>query len=592
MLALAAVCAGASLAHGATTQANLPGKPGTVNNSDLDAPLFYQLLVGELELRTGEAGAAYQVMLDAARRTKDDQLFRRATEIALQARAGDQALAAVKAWRETLPGSLEALRFQVQLLVALNRTADSAEPLRTLLQLTPAAERPAMIFASPRFFVRSTDQLAAATVIEQAVQPFADKPATRLPALVAMGQARLAAHDTAKALELARQAHAIDASAEAPAGLALEVLPVSSDAEAIVQSHLQAKPDSNAVRLLYARALTDAQRYADAAAQLQIVTTREPALAPPWLTLGALQIELRQPAEATLSLQKYVALVQGAPASSATDANAADAGPGDDDAPNGSDQGLAQAWLLLAQAAEAQNDFKGAEAFLAKIDSPQRALDVQVRRASLLAKQGRMKEARELIRKAPEQTPADARAKLFAEAALLRDAKQWAEANTVLTQANQKFPDDVDLLYEQSMMAEKLDRVDEMERLLRKVIELKPDNQQAYNALGYSLADRNMRLPEARELIKKALDLSPGEPFITDSLGWVEFRMGHRDEAIRLLRGAYQSRPDPEIAAHLGEVLWANGQTDEAKRVWREARTRDAANDVLRETLTRLRVNL
>jgi Flp pilus assembly protein TadD len=142
------------------------------------------------------------------------------------------------------------------------------------------------------------------------------------------------------------------------------------------------------------------------------------------------------------------------------------------------------------------------------------------------------------------------------------------------------------------MMAEKVNDLAKMERLLKRVIELKPDHSHAYNALGYSLAERKVRLPEARELIKKALELSPGEPFITDSLGWVEYRLGNRDEAVRLLRGAYQARPDPEIAAHLGEVLWATGSTEEARRVWREGRSRDASNDVLKETLARLRVDL
>jgi len=180
----------------------------------------------------------------------------------------------------------------------------------------------------------------------------------------------------------------------------------------------------------------------------------------------------------------------------------------------------------------------------------------------------------------------------MAEAGVLRDVKHWKEAFEVLGSANQRFPGDADLLYEQAMMAEKLDRMDEMERLLRKVIEIKPDNAHAHNALGYSLADRRIRLPEARSLIQKALELSPGDPFITDSLGWVEYRMGNRDEALRLLRQAYKARPDPEIAAHLGEVLWAYGQQDEAKRVWTEAKGRDAGNDVLRETLSRLKVGL
>ena len=142
------------------------------------------------------------------------------------------------------------------------------------------------------------------------------------------------------------------------------------------------------------------------------------------------------------------------------------------------------------------------------------------------------------------------------------------------------------------MMAEKLNRLDEMERLLRRVIALRPDSQHAYNALGYSLADRGLRLEEARTLIRRALELAPGDPFITDSLGWVEFRLGNTAEALRLLRKAYAARPDTEIAAHLGEVLWAGGQREEAVRVWREGRQRDAANDVLRETLSRLNPEL
>jgi Flp pilus assembly protein TadD len=170
--------------------------------------------------------------------------------------------------------------------------------------------------------------------------------------------------------------------------------------------------------------------------------------------------------------------------------------------------------------------------------------------------------------------------------------KQWREANDVLAAANQKFPDDADLLYEQSMMAEKLNRMDEMEKLLRRVMELKPEHHHAYNALGYSLAERNLRLVEARDLIKKALELAPGDPFITDSLGWVEYRMGNREEALRLLQQAYKSRPDVEIGAHLGEVLWVSGQRDEARRVLRNANSKDNTNDVLKETLARLQVDL
>jgi len=209
-----------------------------------------------------------------------------------------------------------------------------------------------------------------------------------------------------------------------------------------------------------------------------------------------------------------------------------------------------------------------------------------------MARQGQLKEARALIQAVPERTGDDARAKLVAEAQLLRDVKRWQDAATVLAAASQRFADDTDLIYEQAMVEEKLDRLPEMERLLRRVIALKPDHPHAHNALGYSLADRGVRLPEARTLIQRALELSPGDPFITDSLGWVEFRLGNKDEALRLLRQAYAARPDTEIAAHLGEVLWAAGQRDEARRVWQEARGRDASNEVLRETLARLKVGL
>ncbi|WP_372527044.1 tetratricopeptide repeat protein [Piscinibacter sp.] len=589
---LATLASVLALVHAHAAGAERPPTEPVVS-SNLDAPLFYQLLIGEIELRAGDAGTAYQVVLDAARKTRDEQLFRRATDIALQAHAGDQALAAARAWRGDLPSSLEAHRYLIQLLVALNRAPEAAEPLRSLIALTPAAERAALIMSAPRFFSRSVDRKQVSELLEQVLQPYADAPATRSAVNVSLGRAALAERDTAHALERVQQAHQQDAAGEGPALLALEMLPATPEAEAIVTSHLQAKPASDGIRMVYARVLSSSQRYGDAVAQLEAVTRNQPQLSPPWLTLGALYLELRQSDKATAALQKYVQLVQagGAPAA-VESAASAPTGDDDDDASTPPDRALTQAWLMLSQAAEQRKDFKAAEAWLAKVDSAPRALEVLSRRASLMARQGKLKEARELIRRAPETTDDEAHAKVLAEVQILRDAKQWSEANKVLASANERFPNDVDLLYEQSMMVEKLNRLDDMERLLRRVIELKPDHHHAYNALGYSLAERNLRLPEAKALIQKALEIAPGEPFITDSLGWVEYRLGDREQALRLLRGAYQSRPDPEIAAHLGEVLWVSGQRDEARRIWREGRSRDSANDVLRETLARLRVDL
>ena len=588
LFALSALALSCSLLSAPVCAADAATEPLTVN-SEMDGRLFSQVLVGEMALAAGDAGSAYELFLDAARRTRDDGLFRRAVDVALQARAGDQALAATRAWRLASPDSLDALRLQLQILLILNRPGEIAEPLKELLAQTPDVERPGLIAALPRLLQRASDPQGVAAVIEESLAPYREQPATRVATRVAQGRAWLEAKDPDRALALAGQAQALDPSAPGPALLAMELMRDRPAAETQVLDYLKQDRAEPALRLGYVRLLTAAQRYTDAIAQLNIATRREPQAAAPWLSLGALHLELKHTRDGEAALLHYVDLVKNQPV--AAPAPAAD-GDDEDDTAARPEQGLVQAWLMLAQSAEQRSDFAAAEAWLAKIDDPQRALDVQTRRASILARQGKLAQARDLISRVPEKTAEDGRAKLLAEAGVLREVKRWRDAFDVLAGANQRFSEDSDLLYEQAMMAEKIDRPDEMERLLRKVIALKPDNAHAHNALGYSLADRQQRLPEARELIQRALELSPGDPFITDSLGWVEFRLGHRDEAIRLLKGAYTSRPDPEIAAHLGEALWAAGLRDEARRVWREAKVRDAANDVLRETLARLRVDL
>ncbi|HSV71824.1 MAG TPA: tetratricopeptide repeat protein [Methylibium sp.] len=590
-LAFAACLPLAAMARSAES----PAEAAPVDNSTLDAPLFYQLLIGEIELRDGDPGTAYQVLLDAARKTRDERLFRRATEVALQAKAGDEALAATRAWRTAMPGSSEAHRYEVQLLLALNRLAEVAAPLRATLALVPPNERAGAIQSLSSYFARTLDRKGVAAVLEQVLLPYAqakagstEPPATAVAAWVTLARSRQAAGDATRAFDAAQQAAALAPSAEAVVLLAIELMRTEPRAEALVKAYFTAEPAAapaprSAVRLVYARALAMSQRYADAAPQLEAVTRDAPQFVDAWLTLGALYLELRRPAEAETALREFLAR-------SEKDGGAG-AEPGADDEAATPAQREAQAYLLLSQAAEQRRDFKAAEAWLAKVDASQ-ALTVQTRRASLLAQQGKVEQARELIRRLPERSPDEARSKLLAEAQLLRDQKQWAPAHGVLTEATRRFPEDTDLLYEQAMMAEKLNRFDQMEQLLRRIIGLKPDHSAAYNALGYTLADRNERLAEAKQLIERALQLSPGDPFLVDSLGWVEYRLGNHESAIQWLRQAYRARPDTEIAAHLGEVLWVAGQRDEARKVWTEARARDAGNDLLKSTLARLKVDL
>jgi tetratricopeptide (TPR) repeat protein len=219
-------------------------------------------------------------------------------------------------------------------------------------------------------------------------------------------------------------------------------------------------------------------------------------------------------------------------------------------------------------------------------------INAQSRRAAILAKQGKLEEGRQLLRSLPEKTETDARMKLMAEVQLLRDNKQYKPAYELLVEKTKSGPPDYELLYDQAMLAEKLGQLDEMERVLRQIIAGKPEYQHAYNALGYSLAERKVRLPEARQLILKALEFAPDDPFITDSLGWVEFRSGNTAEALRILQGAFDAKPDAEIAAHLGEVLWTAGKKEQALAIWREGAALNAENETLLETLKRLRVKL
>ena len=549
------------------------------DTSPLDAEMFYRLLIGEITAREGDAGAGYALMLDSARKTNDAQLYQRAVEIALQSRSGDAALQAALAWRQAQPASREPNRYVLQILIALNRIQDTLEPLKKGIELATIADRSRAISAIPNAYARVSDKKLAATVVENALGTYVINPTTAVAAWTTVGRMRLAAGDADGALDAAQKGQAADAVAEGPALVALELMnPKLPAAEAVVKKYFVSNPKAvPEIRMGYARGLLDAMRYGEAAAELQTVINDKPDFAPAWLVLGSLQLQDNQLPQAQTSLERYVAL------------NLAASQKSEDDEP---DRGLAQAYLSLAQIAEKRKDFAAAEAWINKIENSAEMMQAQTRRASILASRGQLAEGRQLIRSLPERNPGDARLKLLAEVSLLRDLKQYKLAYDLLAQAVVASPRETDLLYDQAMMAEKLGQLPEMERLLRRVIEIKPDAYNAYNALGYSFADRNVRLPEARQLIKKALEFVPDDPFIRDSLAWVEFRMGNNTEAVKIFADAFKTKPDAEIAAHYGEVLWAMGQRDKALGIWREGQLLNPENETLLETLKRLKVRL
>lgn len=541
--------------------------------SALTAELFFDVLVGEMSARSGDAADGAALMLAAARRTRDPRLYQRTVELALQTRSGDAALAAARAWKQAQPNSREARRIELQILIALNRLAETVDPLRAELAATPQVEHPLLMTVIARTYARANDKKLAASVVERALVDEVKNRVTAAMAWATIGRLRLVADDASGALQAALNGQEADPASDAPAILALDLIdPGQPLAEPIVKRYLATPKAEPEVRMGYARALAEGRRFPEASAELAKLTAERPDLPDPWVLLGTLQAQARQDAAAETSLKRYVTLASGQ----------ADA--------DERKRGLTQAYLLLSQLSERRKDFVGAETWLAKVDSGDDVVGAQARRASLLARQGKLQQARDLVRGLPERNAEDKKQKFLAEVQLLRDAKQYQAAYDMLAQASAAAPDDGDLLYDQAMVAEKLKRMEEMERLLRRLIELKPQNQNAYNALGYSLADRKVRLEEARTLIRKAVELAPDDPFIADSLGWVEFRLGNMEEASRILEAAYKRRPDPEIGAHLGEVLWTAGQRDRAVQVWKEASLVDAENETLQETLKRLRV--
>jgi tetratricopeptide (TPR) repeat protein len=557
-------------------------------NSSMDGNTFLHLIIGELEAQGGQSSGAYERMLAVARQTRDEGLFQRAIELAVQARSPDKAITAAKAWRSSMPESSSALRLQLQLLVALERPNDLVEPIRTLVEREPVAERSATIAALPRFLGSLSDKPRALAVAEQALSPFAGNKATRTAVRTALGRLSLAASQPEAALAHARRALLEEPDAPGPVLLALELMPQEKAAEPLVQGYLARADALPPIRLAYARTLDQQQRIGEAAVQLRQVLAKQPDQAAAWLSLGAYLVDLREPDEAIRALEQFLRLAPAAGEHQAPDDDKDDT-DGDKQDPRSMTE---LAWLLIAQAHEQRGDDRSAGQWLDKIEPARVDMTTLVRRASLMARAGQVTQARALVREAPARDQPDARTRLLAEAQVLRDQRQWAEAYEVLLSGVRQDPDDTTLMYELAMVAERLQRFDDMEALLKRVMTLKPEDHHAHNALGYSLADRNIRLDEAQGLLQKAARLAPHDPFILDSLGWVEYRLGRREAALKLLRQSHLARPHVEVAAHLGELLWVMGEQEEARRVWREGRQREADNEVLHETLARLKVQL
>ncbi|MDR2452661.1 MAG: tetratricopeptide repeat protein [Candidatus Accumulibacter sp.] len=518
----------------------------------------FELLLAEIALRRNEVDLAVQAYTSLAQRTRDPKVMERAIEVAGFARRHDAALDIARLWLDTEPDSPSALRMLASVLVMGNRLGEAAPHLIRLLESDKAA-LPGNLLSLNRMFMRHPDRAAVFRLIDTVCQPF-------------FGIAE--AH---YAVAAAASGAGMNERARREAGLALELRPdweraallqtqflmreSREDAIAFMKDFLGRNPEAGELRLLFARVLIGERRYADAKREFDRLLRDAPDNPDLIQAVALLALQSDDRAFAEEKLEHLVTL-------EVRDKSAA--------------------YFYLGQIAEEDGRIDEAMSRYAQVVSGERYPAAKTRQARLLFLQGKIDEGRALLRGARTDSSEDRVQLQIAEAALLREAGLVREAFDFLEQRLADDPERPDLLYESSLLAERLNLLDLMENRLRRLIELRPDDPQAYNALGYAFADRNERLPEARRLIEKALAMAPDDAAILDSMGWVLFRQGDLPGALAYLERSWDQREDPEIGAHLGEVLWRMGRRDEAQRLLEDVQKKFPSNAVLSETVRRL----
>jgi len=537
---------------------------------ELTSSMLNQLLKAEFGFRNGDWQGPYLTMLSLAQQTRDPRLARRAAEMAVAARQADDTLAAVRLWRELEPDSDEATQYFVGMVVTSDNIAEVEPIFAERLRAVPANRRGVLLFQIQQLLSRAKDKEAASAMLDRVIAPYAGTVEVH----IVRAQAAMARGDREGAQREAQAALQAKPDSEIALLMLAQTLEDELKAGAMLEAFLKAHPEAREVRAAHARILVNQKQYPQARAQFETLLKGRPDDAGNLYALGVLASQMNDAQAAEGYFTRFVEVLAR--------------NPEDERDPT-------RALLILAQLAEERMDLAGAMQWLEQVPDntePALLLSAQLRRAQLLGKGGDLAGGRKLLASLKPAEPGQQAQVAVAESQLLRDAGRLPEAYTLMETAAKRFPKNPDLLYDFALLAEKLGRFEVMEQQLRAVMALAPDNHHAYNALGYSLAERNVRLQEAHGLIAKALEMAPGDPFIMDSMGWVQYRMGKLDEAEHYLRKAYALRRDPEIAVHLGEVLFQKGRQADAQQLWREARAKDPRNDTLRTTLARLRQSL
>jgi tetratricopeptide (TPR) repeat protein len=540
-----------------------PVAPATIS-PPLTAEIVYRMLVGDIALQRGAPALAARAYYEAARDSQDAQIARRATEVALFARQRDLALEAARLWSKLDPSADRAK----QMVVTLSQPGSGGDIKAELERVLAEAGADSKTLADA--FVQLNQALAAQadkTVVYRLIVELA-KP---YPAVAeAQFAVALAGYNTglsdleitAASIRAADRALELKPGWERAALIKADLLAKTSPEGAIryLNGFLASVPESRAATGALAQLYVEQKRYGEARALFQRLLDEDKSDRDIQFAVAAMSVQMKDYATAERMFEELRSA--------------------------GVDPGAVA--FYLGQIAEETKRYDAAIARYREVTDGERAWIATLRIATVLAKKGDIEGARRYLASLKPENRERGIEVRQAEAQVLRDAGDYKGAYAVLSSALAAEPNSVELIYDVAMVAEKLDRLDEVESRLTRLIELRPDNPQALNALGYTLVDRTPRTAEGLKLIEKALTLAPEDPSILDSMGWAHFRMGNLGDSEKFLRRALADRPDPEIAAHLGEVLWAKGERDRAKEVWQSQLKETPDNALLLETVRRL----
>jgi len=548
-------------------------RQGQLPYVSLTGDIFFRILASEIAAQRGQFGSAAATLVDLARQTGDPRIAHRALEFQLAGGSLPGALDAARTWARLAPYDTEATSTEMALSAANGQTQGLSLALRSRIE--GASDKTAAIAQAMSILGRLPDHRVALRILDDALS---DK-VRKLPAAhLALADVAHAAGDDERAVTEARAALAADPKSEPAIQRVLEYGKAdSARAEADARAFVQRNPDARKLRLMLISRMASRGDYDGASAELQAMSRRSPEDFDLLYLQAQLAYRAGQLDQARALAQQYLDVQDQR--ESATVPGASDAGDAADDA-----------HVLLSRIAEDQGRYDEAIAELEGVDEPSLRYSLKMRQALLRARQGRIDDALAVVDAAAPEDDEERLQGVLTQSQILTNANRLDQAIAVLQAADKSMPDTTEIKYELAMLNERTGHLDVFERLLREVIALDPGHAQAYNALGYTLADRNQRLPEAQQLIEKALSLEPNDPFIQDSVGWLKFRQNLLDDAAQYLSRAYAQRPEVDIAAHLAEVLWTQGKKDRATELLRAAYQKDPKNATVLDTVKRLGV--